>query len=208
MITKLLISVFWSSWHKKENLLCSSPFIFDSLFTECIFYVNIAFSIMSLLGAGHLCRCCNLVLMGGWHLRMAKAVEACMSSCTQPERPHRPYWQLQWVGRIRPELCGLMRPKIQLKTRPNIQPQGRGFESWLCHTELTSGKNGVGQNWWGTCPGYMPLWLGETCCVRGMPREYGQPLIHCLKNNWIRNNLAHISKMYKTSLLWCNLYSK
>ena len=53
-----------------------------------------------------LCRRCNLVLMGGWYLRMAEAVEACMSSCTQPERPHRPYWQLQWVGRIRPELCG------------------------------------------------------------------------------------------------------
>ena len=113
--------------------------------------------------AGHLCRGCNLVLMGGWYLRMA--VEACMSSCTRPERPRRPYWQLQWVGRIRPELCGLVKPKMQLKAGPNIQPQGRGFESRLCHTELTSGKNGVGQHWWGTCPGYMPQWLGETCCV-------------------------------------------
>ena len=94
--------------------------------------------------------------MGGWYLRMAEAVEACMSSCTQPERPHRPYWQLQWVSRVRPELCGLVRPKMQLKARPNIQPQGHGFESRLCHTELTSGKNGVGQNWWGTCPGYVP----------------------------------------------------
>ena len=129
--------------------------------------------------AGHLCRGCNLVLMGGWYLRMAEAVEACMSSCTRPERPHRPYWQQQWVGRIRPELCGLVRPKMQLKARPNIQPQGRGFESRLCHTELTSGKNGVGQHWWGTCPGYMPQWLGETCCERGMPREYEQPLPHC-----------------------------
>ena len=43
--------------------------------------------------AGHFCKGCNLVLMGGWYLRMAEAVEACMSSCTQPERPHRPYWQ-------------------------------------------------------------------------------------------------------------------
>ena len=116
--------------------------------------------------AGPLFRGCNLVLMGGWYLRMAEAVEACMSSCTWPERPHRPYWQWQWFGRIRPELCGLVRPKVQLKARPNIQPQDRGFESRLCHTQPTSGKNGVG-----TCPGYMPQWLGDTYCERGMPRE-------------------------------------
>ena len=80
---------------------------------------------------------------------MAEAVEACMSSCTQPERPHRPYGQLQWVGRIRPELCVLVRTKLQLKARPNIQPQGRGLESRPCHTELTSGKNNtvLGQHW-------------------------------------------------------------
>ena len=59
--------------------------------------------------------------------------------------------------------------------------QGRGFESRLCHTELTSSKNGVGQHWWGTCHDYMPQWLGETCCVRGMSREYVQPLPHFLK---------------------------
>ena len=48
------------------------------------------------------------------------------------------------VGRICPELCGLVQPKMQLKAKPNIQTQGRGFESRLCHTELNSGKNGVG----------------------------------------------------------------
>ena len=31
---------------------------------------------------GLLCRGCNLALMRGWYLRMAEAVEACMSSCT------------------------------------------------------------------------------------------------------------------------------
>ena len=131
--------------------------------------------------AVHLCRGCNLVLMGGWYLRMAEAVEACMSSSTQPEHPHRPYWQLQWVGRIHPELCGLMQPKMQLKAIPNIQPQGRGFESRLCHIELTSGKIGVGQHWWGTCPGYMPKWLCETYCEQGRPMEYKQPLPRCEK---------------------------
>ena len=30
---------------------------------------------------------------------------------------------------------------MQLKTKPNIQPQCLGFESWFCHTELTYGKN-------------------------------------------------------------------
>ena len=123
-------------------------------------------------------RGCNFVLIGGWYLRMSGAVEACMSSCTRPERPNRPYWQLQWVSRIRPELCGLVRPKMQLKARPNIQPQGHGLESQLCHTEQ---RCLAAMHWWRTCPGYMPQWLGETCCERGRPREHEHPLPHCKK---------------------------
>ena len=45
------------------------------------------------------------VLTGGWYLRIAEAVEALMSSCTQSGRPHQPYWQLQWVGQILPGVC-------------------------------------------------------------------------------------------------------
>ena len=71
---------------------------------------------------------------------MAEAVEACMSSCTLSWRP-------QWVGQIPLMLCELVRTKMQLKATPNIQPQGCGFESLVCHTELTLGKNGVGQHW-------------------------------------------------------------
>ena len=37
--------------------------------------------------------------------------------------------------------------KMELKPKPNIQLQGRRFQSRLCHTELTSGKNDVGQHW-------------------------------------------------------------
>ena len=50
------------------------------------------------------------------------------------------------MGQIRPELWGIVRQKMQLKARTNIEPQALGFESRLCHTELTSGKNGVGQH--------------------------------------------------------------
>ena len=131
--------------------------------------------------AGHLCRGCNLVLMGGWCLRMAEAVEACKGFCTQSKPSQQSYWQLQWVSQIRPGGCWFTWPKMQLKARPNIQPQCRVFESWLCHTELTSGKNGVGQHWWETCPCFLPRWLGETCCEQGMARKYEQPISHCLK---------------------------
>ena len=34
----------------------------------------------------------------------------------------------------------------QSHTKYSTSPQGRGFESWLCHTELTSRKNGVGKH--------------------------------------------------------------
>ena len=137
--------------------------------------------------------------MGGPYLSMAEAVEAYMSSCTQPKRAHRPYWQLHCVGQVRLKL----RWKMQLKARPNIQPQGRGFESRLCHTELISGNNGVGQHWWGICPGYVPQWLGEICCERGMPRVYEQPLLHCLHK---KNTEVHLQiQFFFTAICFLDL---
>ena len=44
---------------------------------------------------------------------------------------------------------------MQLKDRSNIQPQCHGFEPRFCHTKLTLGKNSVGQQWEGTCAGYV-----------------------------------------------------
>ena len=61
--------------------------------------------------AGFLCSHCNPVVIGSWYLCMAEPVEACMSSCTQSVRLHQPYWQLQWVSQICPELCELVQPK-------------------------------------------------------------------------------------------------
>ena len=116
--------------------------------------------------------------MEGWYLRMADVGEACMSSCTQSRQSNWTHWQMQRVGQIHPGRAVLCNPKMQLKVRPNIQARKHGFESWLCHTELTSGRNSVGHHWWGTCPDYIPQWLSETCCERGMPWEYEQLLRH------------------------------
>ena len=78
-------------------------------------------------------------------MRKAEAVEACMSSCTLSGHP-----TLLTIAEGRSDPSGAVRTcagKMQLKARPNIKPQGCGFESQLCHTDQTSGKNGVGQHW-------------------------------------------------------------
>ena len=77
--------------------------------------------------------------MGGWYLRMAEAVEACMSSCTRPERPHRPYWQLQCSGSVRSvrncaDLCGQKcssKPDQISNHRVMGSNPGSAIPSWL-----------------------------------------------------------------------------
>ena len=125
-------------------------------------------------------------------MRIAEAVEACMSSCTLPGRPHRLNWQLSGAVRT----CAT-KNEAQSQTKYPALP-----------SELTSGTNGVGQHWCGTCLGYMPQWLGETCCERGRPREHEQPLPHC-KRKKKKKSSKNTPELYRNlSIDWVAYYCK
>ena len=112
---------------------------------------------------GVLWRRCKPMLMEGWYFRMIETVEACFSSRAQSEGWLEPCWQLQRVGQIRPWVCANLCFQERSSKRDQISNyKVRGLESRLCHNKLTSSENRVRHRCWGTCPCYMPQWLGET----------------------------------------------
>ena len=82
---------------------------------------------------------------------------------------------LMAVGHVCRELCST-------KLDQNIQPQGCVVTSGFCHIELTSGENTIGQHWWGTCPIYMPQFLGKTECDWG--RHSPDLILFSFRNGW------------------------